>query len=487
MLDLGKGGFELTGLKDEQVIGRPVREVLGLEWIDKGDGGESADTDGDGITDPIETTLEWGVRSLGKRVAVHAEGDLPDGGGGRRLPRLRRRRRAAARPHPGVGAHGGIACRLSKLRASVSPPDREQPVVHPLRPRARRLLVGRSAIAHQADQARARPEGRHRADLPGGARRRRTRPSTARHRPRDRDHPPAHRHARRRRARDRADRRRPDPRRPARRRATPSARSSRSAHTAQLYFYDWEPNVIANPVNRDKPRPSGLPAALRRGQVRLEAEARVLREQSARPTAPPTTSSTADPGVVAGPDASRRRTCSRAARARSQPAEHARSSRYRRARSWSGGADQATRDQTSTIRTPARLLRDQATGRRSRAPTSRTRSSELDPRPTSRTSPSTSPTTAARRSRTSPRRSPSAACQNAPLGRDRQLAAADQFSGHFAVVLDQRGQVARRSSTSSRTRTGSTAAPAPRSPAASPSRRPRTWPRSCRSARCRSS
>ena len=74
---LGKGAFELTGLKDEQVIGRPVRDVLGLEWIDQGDGGETADTDGNGDTDPIETTLEWGVRSLGKRVAVNAEGDLP--------------------------------------------------------------------------------------------------------------------------------------------------------------------------------------------------------------------------------------------------------------------------------------------------------------------------------------------------------------------------------------------------------------------------
>ncbi len=30
MIDFGRGGFELTGLKDEQVIGRPVKEVLGL-------------------------------------------------------------------------------------------------------------------------------------------------------------------------------------------------------------------------------------------------------------------------------------------------------------------------------------------------------------------------------------------------------------------------------------------------------------------------
>ena len=41
------------------------------------EGGPEADTDGDGKTDPIETSLEWGVRSLGKRVSVNAEGDLP--------------------------------------------------------------------------------------------------------------------------------------------------------------------------------------------------------------------------------------------------------------------------------------------------------------------------------------------------------------------------------------------------------------------------
>jgi PAS domain-containing protein len=77
VLDVGKGGYELTGLKDEEVIGRPVQEVLGLMWLEAGDGGKEADVDDDGVTDPIETTLEWGVRSLGKRVAVHAEGDLP--------------------------------------------------------------------------------------------------------------------------------------------------------------------------------------------------------------------------------------------------------------------------------------------------------------------------------------------------------------------------------------------------------------------------
>jgi hypothetical protein len=77
VLDVGKGGFELTGLKDEQVIGRPVQDVLGLQWVDAGDGGGTADVNDDGVTDPIETTLEWGVRSLNKRVQVNAEGDLP--------------------------------------------------------------------------------------------------------------------------------------------------------------------------------------------------------------------------------------------------------------------------------------------------------------------------------------------------------------------------------------------------------------------------
>jgi hypothetical protein len=75
VIDAGRGSFELTGLKDEDVIGRPVREVLGLQWVDKGDAPN--DAGGNGDADPIGTSLEWGVRSLGKRVEVNAEGDLP--------------------------------------------------------------------------------------------------------------------------------------------------------------------------------------------------------------------------------------------------------------------------------------------------------------------------------------------------------------------------------------------------------------------------
>ena len=59
----GRGSFELTGLSDQQVIGRSVSQVLGLDF----DGGD----------DPVRTALEWGVRQLGKPVAVNAEGDLP--------------------------------------------------------------------------------------------------------------------------------------------------------------------------------------------------------------------------------------------------------------------------------------------------------------------------------------------------------------------------------------------------------------------------
>ena len=67
----GKGGSSAaaavhassTGLSDEKVIGRPVRDVLGLDFH--------------GEEDPVGVALEWGVRRLGKSVTVNAEGDLP--------------------------------------------------------------------------------------------------------------------------------------------------------------------------------------------------------------------------------------------------------------------------------------------------------------------------------------------------------------------------------------------------------------------------
>jgi PAS domain-containing protein len=64
LIGAGRGARELTGLGDLEVIGRPVQDVLGLEF-------ESGD-------DHIGTALEWGVRVLDKQVLVHAEGDRPE-------------------------------------------------------------------------------------------------------------------------------------------------------------------------------------------------------------------------------------------------------------------------------------------------------------------------------------------------------------------------------------------------------------------------
>jgi len=64
VIGLGRGVRELTGLGDEDAVGRPVRDVFGLEF-----------QNGD---DHIGTALEWGVRVLDKPVTVHAEGDRPE-------------------------------------------------------------------------------------------------------------------------------------------------------------------------------------------------------------------------------------------------------------------------------------------------------------------------------------------------------------------------------------------------------------------------
>ncbi len=63
LIGCGNGSFELTGLSEETVVGRPAKDVLGLIFAD----GE----------DTVGTVLEWGVRALDKPVEVNAEGDLP--------------------------------------------------------------------------------------------------------------------------------------------------------------------------------------------------------------------------------------------------------------------------------------------------------------------------------------------------------------------------------------------------------------------------
>ena len=64
LIGTGRGARELTGLGDLDVIGRPVKDVLHLEF--------------EGDEDHVSTALEWGVRVLDKDVVVHAEGDRPE-------------------------------------------------------------------------------------------------------------------------------------------------------------------------------------------------------------------------------------------------------------------------------------------------------------------------------------------------------------------------------------------------------------------------
>jgi PAS domain-containing protein len=62
VIGCGRGSFELTGFEEEQVIGQPVNDALGLRF-DNGD-------------DPVQTVLEWGVRALGKQVSLRTDTDL---------------------------------------------------------------------------------------------------------------------------------------------------------------------------------------------------------------------------------------------------------------------------------------------------------------------------------------------------------------------------------------------------------------------------
>ncbi|MGD0166313.1 MAG: PAS domain-containing protein [Gaiellaceae bacterium] len=55
---VGRGIFELSGYDESDLIGRDVREGLGLK--------------GDGDQDPIALALEWGVRRLGEPMTMRA-------------------------------------------------------------------------------------------------------------------------------------------------------------------------------------------------------------------------------------------------------------------------------------------------------------------------------------------------------------------------------------------------------------------------------
>ncbi len=61
LIGCGRNSFALTGLEEEEVIGRQVEDALGLSFAE----GQS----------PVGTVLEWGVRALEVPVQVAGERD----------------------------------------------------------------------------------------------------------------------------------------------------------------------------------------------------------------------------------------------------------------------------------------------------------------------------------------------------------------------------------------------------------------------------
>jgi PAS domain-containing protein len=62
VIGCGRNAFAFTGLDEEEVIGRPVQQALGLSFNNG--------------ADPVGTVLEWGVRALEVPVSVSAERDV---------------------------------------------------------------------------------------------------------------------------------------------------------------------------------------------------------------------------------------------------------------------------------------------------------------------------------------------------------------------------------------------------------------------------
>ena len=77
VIDAGRGSFELTGLTDEDVIGRPVQEVLGLQWLDPGDGGEAPTPTATASPTRSRPRSSGGCARWARGSSVNAEGDLP--------------------------------------------------------------------------------------------------------------------------------------------------------------------------------------------------------------------------------------------------------------------------------------------------------------------------------------------------------------------------------------------------------------------------
>ena len=244
-------------------------------------------------------------------------------------------------------------------------------------------------------------------------------------------------------------------RRPCPTSTTPTARSPRSADTAQLYFYDWEPNVIPNPAVRADNGPTETPFAAdlrRHGPARLQADSRSALRTSARPTAPPTTCSTSRVEGAAGRagvrpssdlfvDQPQREAAGRAASIVTVPQGTIVVQGEKQSDDPSTDVDESA--------TPRWLLR---AARPARADSGDRHHQDpeqpsQDPQTrTSRSSPLSFTVTTAARSlrRTSPSRIAERGLANsAPPGTAGNSAQASQYSGHFAVDPGQRDVVSR--------------------------------------------
>ena len=322
MIDAGRGSFELTGLTDEDVIGRPVQRGPRPRVARRGRRRRERRHQRRRRHRPDRDLAGVGG-ALARQAGLGQRRGRPAGRGGRRrLPRLRRRRRAADRPHP-----GGLRQRWARRRRHL----------FVLLFVLGLVVVSGAGHRQQADQARPRPQGRRRAGLPGPADRPGRRGQRRRHRTLDRDHPRADRQARRLRARGLAPRRRPRSRS-----ACPDVTDAQRAidqvgTTAQLYFYDWEPNLIGperaigghpgqqppdgaaqsdrrtlerrRPQRRQAREPAAdlrrrLPDRLRRGAARLRTGAgRGLHELLGQPSRATTCSTKDEPHeLIAGPE-----------------------------------------------------------------------------------------------------------------------------------------------------------------------------------------
>ena len=158
IVDCGRGSFELTGLKTEQAIGRPVRDVLGLRFED-------------------------GTDHVGHRARVGGPGP---GQAGRGPRRARPPARAVADIFPAYDDdEGGVLVVLTPTNTRLVPSDSSAARAGPLassatdvRPPASRLRPAPRRRAdrslgvrdlHPEDRAGARSQGRRAARLPGRA------------------------------------------------------------------------------------------------------------------------------------------------------------------------------------------------------------------------------------------------------------------------------------------------------------------------------